>query len=181
MRRVEADQPALNEGGREPWEVEWSGGTWNDESINLAYEACEGMLATHYSLADASDRKTLAVFTVGSALLSVAPAIGWGDEVSGWAYGLWAAAFVSWIATCLTCYFAYKPNMFRIHPNPGKLLSSEWLELKPDEFRVYQLRDMGRSYRHNLACLVDKGEWLDIATLAAFAEVLFLVLATIVR
>jgi hypothetical protein len=63
--------------------------SWDDETIKLAHDASTGMLATHYGLADAADRKTLGLFGVASILVTVAPALNWGRDIKGWA-AFWA-------------------------------------------------------------------------------------------
>jgi hypothetical protein len=125
---------------------------------------------------DTIDSKVVAVFSVASAILGLAPALKQLHSV-GASLAFWIVAASCWVFAVVFCHLAYRPRNFRVDPSPAKLLVPEWLRLDPDQYQFYRLRDMGKSYEHNRDDLDRKASCLGWAILFTAGEVFALALA----
>jgi hypothetical protein len=154
--------------------------TWN-ESVNeqttqLAYEEATRLQTFYATWADSLDGKTVAVFSVGSAIFGLTPLFR-NYPPQGGAFYVWIAAGICWIIAAILCHDAYTPRALRVDPDPKRLCTSEWLRLPPDEYRFYRLRDLGKTHEQNRDVLDEKAWSLRFAMWFTAGEVLLLAVA----
>jgi len=85
------------------------------------------------------------------------------------------------VVSALYCWKAFKPNDFRLDPDARVLLDEKWLSLKPPQFLLDRLNNVGASVGHNQAALKEKAEALRLALGWAVAEVGLLVGALLLK
>lgn len=150
--------------------------TMNEETIRLAYDEAKALRTLYTDWGDALDAKTVAVFSVASVILSVAPLFH-ESTPRGLALVVLIAAVICWGVAVMFCHDAYTPRGLRVDPSPHKLLSPAWLSLPPGQFYFFRLRDMAKTHNHNRDTLDDKADRLRWATAFVAAEVALLALA----
>ena len=152
-------------------------GTRKPETIALAFEESTALRAMYTTWFDAADAKIVAVFSVGAAIVGLAPALHWGKRLSGLPRDLWIFALVAWLVAAFCCWSAYSPREFRIDPHPRILTGSDWLSLDTAEYRFYRLEDMGKTHDKNLDQVKRKAGLVRWAMIATAAEVVALAAA----
>lgn len=145
----------------------------NDESMRLAYEESLANRTFDSDWADSLDGKTVTVFSVGAAILGIAP--NWQDgALEGVAAWAWIVALVCWGLAALSATIAYAPRDFRATPSPSTFVGKDWRKLPPEQYRYYSVADMGKSFSHNRVRLNCKGKALRAALVFTALEVLSL-------
>jgi hypothetical protein len=134
------------------------------------------MLSVDISWAESLDAKIVAVFSVSSVLISLAPALTSGSKSFG-TIVFWILALVFWVRAALECYRAYRPRDFTVGPSPQKTLDPKWLRLKPSQYYFYAIRDMGESHEANRGLIAEKAQHMSAALFATALEVLCLAFA----
>jgi hypothetical protein len=88
-------------------EPEWTD-DFNRETVGLAYQEAAGLQQLYAQWADAVDGKVVAVFTVASAILGLAPAFK-KLENAGPPLVCWVAAAACWVIAVIFCYSVTAP------------------------------------------------------------------------
>ena len=157
--------------------------SWDDETLNLAYEQCAASREAVNGLADALDNKVLAIFSVTTAVAGLAPSLSRRPNtppVSPWQTLCYFVAGLAWVYVVVQCYRAYRPSDFAITPRPSKLLDRKWLGLTPAQYRFFAIRDAGEAHEINATLVLERGWLVRSAMIATVVEVGFLGLATLV-
>jgi hypothetical protein len=149
---------------------------WDAETLRLAFQDSAQMLTVDVTWAESLDAKVVAIFSVSSVVVGLAPALTAGSKSPGtWLF--WAAALLSWGWAAVHCYRAYRPRDFTVGPSPQKTLDSKWLSLDPSKYRFYAIRDMAEAHEKNRRLFAEKAQHMDTALFATALEVLCLALA----
>ena len=151
---------------------------WSDETVALASAVAEESspeLFAHWL--DAIDKKAMALFGVGSVILTFVPTIQ--QPSADVPKILWITATVAWALAAFSCFKAFAPTDMALTPSPA-VLESEWLVLPPKEFRCHLLYFRGEAYEKNRAAVNAKAERLRFALLFTALEILFIASALIV-
>jgi len=162
-----------------PPSITWNS-NWDERTAQLAYEHAREMQRTVEAWIDSLDNKVVAVFGVASGVISLVTSLA-GLPPGTWGRGLWAGALGAWLVSALYCRKAFKPNDFRLDPDARVLLDQKWLSLKPQQFLLDRLNNMGVSVGHNQTALKGKAEALRLALGWAVVEVGLLVGALLLK
>ena len=157
--------------------VEWAD-TFDRETVRLAYEEAAKLPPLYGEISKTIETKTVSVFTVGAAVLGFAP-IFRQLHPTGLDVIPWFIAVGAFLIAAFFCREAYRPRDMRVDPNPTKLASPDWLELEPDHFRFFRLRDMGTTYDQVREILNERGRYVTYAMWAVALEVAALTFALV--
>jgi hypothetical protein len=157
--------------------TEWWDIARDEETIRLAFEESQTLYTLYGDYVDAIDRKVTAVFGVASAIIGLAPSLGWAQHLSGTPKHAWWVAIAAWIIVTAVCYGAYRPRGFRLGPDPSAVEQAQWTHLTPTEYRYFRLRWMGKTYTKNMAEIARKVDLLGVAIGFGVIEVVALLVA----
>ncbi|SRR5437763_8843576 len=177
-KNLERRLPEVNSPPQVP-SITWNS-TWDERTTQLAYEHAREMQRTSEAWIDALDTKVVAVFGVSSGVIGLVTSLA-GLPPGTWGRGLWVGGLAAWVVSALYCWKAFKPNDFRLDPDARVLLDEKWLSLKPPQFLLDRLNNVGASVGHNQAALKEKAEALRLALGWAVAEVGLLVGALLLK
>jgi hypothetical protein len=156
--------------------------SWNDETLNLAFEECLASREAVNSLAGAIESKVLAIFSVTTAVAGLVPSLKRDlgtSPASPWQTLCYLIAGLAWVYVVIQCYRAYSPSQYAITPRPNNLLDRKWLGLTPAQFRFFAIRDVGEAHEINAALILKRGWLVRAAMIATVVEIAFLGLATL--
>lgn len=162
---------------KEPVHIEmpsWSP-EWHEDAVEIGYQESLRIQEIQSQWSDAIDSKVVAVFTVGSVIVTLIPTFH--RLGPGLPSTLWLVASAFWLLAAIASGLAFHPRALEIGPNPSGFLEGRWLSLNANEFRLCRLSELGESYAFNRDKLGSKALWLQVAMYLTAAEVLCLILA----
>ena len=152
--------------------------SWDENTVQAAFDESVKLEAISYEWADAIDRKAITIFTLATAIASVAPRLfqfaGDFNQRADWFIGL---GCFSGLVAAICCFASYKPNDFAVSPNPLAVRDKSWMELSPSSYRWNRMRELGNAVEKNRKQCNLKAYWLSCAIGATIVEVGFLFLA----
>jgi hypothetical protein len=147
--------------------------SWKPEAIEQAFTESRDVLPMLLSEMDASDSKTVAVFTLASAVIGLGPALSRQAPQSFDEWILWVIAAIAWFVSVYHAFLAYKPGEIRRGPDPLKLLSPDWMTLSKTEYQANRLRYMAKTADMCFKVIDEKADHLQKALIATGVEVAF--------
>jgi hypothetical protein len=152
----------------------------DDDTLALMYDEVSGLQGFLQEWRKDVDSKTVAVFTVGSVLLTAIPAAG-GVGGPWWKWLLWGVAAGLWIIGGYFLYSAFTPRAFKVGPDASKLIQPDWTGRKPGEYRFYRVQDIGELWTDNWETINRKADDLRTAMVFIGAESIALLVALLVQ
>lgn len=161
----------------------------NAESVELAYKESLTVQEFLHKRMELIDNKIIAVFSVASVAVVIAPTLasanGANEEISGLGMIInavggmtaalcWLLALVSWAASATFAILGFWPRRWHVEPNPTRLMGADWLELSPQAFRYWRLGQLGELTEENSRLCKKKADKLRLALVAVSTEVLFI-------
>ena len=149
------------------------------ETLKLAYrEALEGfndLTEAYYRL----DPRFIAILTVSSTVLGLAPALDGAPSPNVSAALVWVAAGCGWLYALYHCFRALRGGDF-LALSPRLLSDPAWLGLPERWYLIYAIKKLAEGWERNAGAYEDKTEGLKYALIGLAFETLGVAVALLV-
>ena len=130
------------------------------------------------SWVDSIDRKAVTLLTLGSALVTILPAVAarLGDLDPAWRLGWLALPGCAYLAAMWFLWDAFKPRTWGLVPDPP-LLQEYWLDSPVEDVKAVIIEAIAEAYANNQDKIDAKGRSLSKAAILVAVETAALVVA----